>query len=188
MHTTETQQTLRSTGLARIFRPRNLFLAKPPTICKSARFLHFYFKEIPRICQNEIEHERETQTALLTPTPVRKTPPQEHQGNLELVGLRMLFNATYLKLMSQGIPTRAMPPLRPQINRLPTHIFIMFFIIQSKKQIGPRSRKTGRDATEKDSPRGDKNEQPLRMIFLKETNRPPELIAAIWKLLEEMLV
>ena len=29
---------------------------------------------------------------------------------------------------------------------------------------------------------------PLRMIFLKETNRPPELIAAIWKLLEEMLV
>ena len=54
--------------------------------------------------------------------------------------------------------------------------------------IGPRSRKTGRDATEKDSPRGDKNEQPLRMIFLKATHRPPELIAAIWKLLEEMLV
>ena len=68
------------------------------------------------------------------PTPVRKTPPQEHQGNLELVGLRMLFNATYLKLMSQGIPTRPIPPLRPQINRLPTHIFIMFFIIQSKKK------------------------------------------------------
>ena len=40
--------------------------------------------------------------------------------------------------MSQGIPTRAMPPLRPQINRLPTHIFI-FFLNSIEKNIYNRN-------------------------------------------------